>query len=72
MEGGGDDEAVIREAMSAMSPEGGVITHWVMVMEVFVNEDRDLHIATSEGMTPWMLTGMLETAKAMAEAMDDD
>jgi hypothetical protein len=63
--GDGDDEAVIREAMSALSPEGGVVTHWVMVMEVFTDEDRDLHVATSQGMTPWMMMGMLEAAKEM-------
>lgn len=71
MDGDGEDEAVIREAMSALSPEGGVVTHWVMVMEVFVNEDRDLHVATSEGMTPWMLMGMLEAAKAMTDPDED-
>lgn len=65
MVGDGDDEAVIREAMSALSPEGGVVTHWVMVMEVFTDEDRDLHVATSQGMTPWMMMGMLEAAKEM-------
>ena len=71
MVGDGDDEAVIREAMSALSPEGGVVTHWVMVMEVFTDEDRDLHVAASPGMTPWMMMGMLEAAKEMSLSDDE-
>ena len=68
----GDDEDVIREALSALSPEGGVITHWVMVMEVFIDGDRDLHVTSSEGVTPWMALGMLEAAKMIAAEEDED
>jgi hypothetical protein len=68
----GDDEAVIREALSALSPEGGVITHWVMVMEVFIDGDRDLHVTSSEGVTPWMALGMLEAAKMIAAEEDEE
>jgi hypothetical protein len=66
----GDDDAVIREAMSALSPEGSLVTHWIMVMEVLVGEDLDLHVATSEGMTPWLMMGMMDAVRTMASEDD--
>jgi hypothetical protein len=40
-----------------------MITNWIIIAEVVDNESRDLHMGTSDGMTTWLGTGMLECAK---------
>ena len=57
----GDDkdlEGLIAEAF----PEQ-IITNWIIIAEIVDNDSRDLHMGTSEGMTTWLGTGMLECAK---------
>lgn len=64
----GDDkdlEGLIGEAF----PEH-VITNWIIIAEVVDNESRDLHMGTSEGMTTWMGSGMLDCAKEIMMARD--
>jgi hypothetical protein len=57
----GDDkdfQGLIAEAF----PEQ-MITNWIIIAEVVDNDSRDLHMGTSDGMTTWLGTGMLECAK---------
>jgi hypothetical protein len=59
--GEGDD--FLRKALEETCPDGQVVTHWLMVMETFDGDEQNLHIASSDSVTPWMALGMLEAAK---------
>jgi hypothetical protein len=39
-----------------------MITNWIIVIESITKDSRDLDIATSDGMTTWLATGMLNCA----------
>ena len=57
---------IIREAM----PER-VITNYVLVCEVLSGNGSELSIITSESLTPWLGTGMLQSALDMMHGSDD-
>ena len=40
-----------------------MITNWIIIAEVLDNDSRDLHLGTSDGMTTWLGTGMLDCAR---------
>lgn len=50
--------------MRASMPDK-VITNFVFVAEVVSNENNELSIVTSNGMTPWLAHGMLDAAGDM-------
>lgn len=52
------------DMMRAAMPDK-VITNFVFVAEVVSNEDNELSIVTSSGMTPWLAQGMLNAAEDM-------
>lgn len=60
-----DLEGLIAEAF----PEQ-IITNWIIIAEVVDNDSRDLHMGTSEGMTTWLGSGMLECAKEILLARE--
>lgn len=39
-----------------------MVTNWIIIIESVNTETRELDIATSEGMTTWLATGMLNCA----------
>lgn len=53
-----DLEGLIAEAFPQQ-----MITNWIIIAEIVDNDSRDLHMGTSDGMTTWLGTGMLECAK---------
>ena len=62
--------AMMKDAMGGM-----LITHYVLVCEVVTSDGMDLRIATSDSMTPWHATGMLQVAGDMLATgvpCDDD
>ena len=63
----GEEEDLLRKALEETCPDGHVITHWVMVMETFDGNDQDLHMATSNAVTPWLALGMLDAAKKIVQ-----
>lgn len=52
------------DMMRAAMPDK-VITNFVFVAEIVSNENNELSIATSNGMTPWLAQGMLQAAEDM-------
>lgn len=56
--------ATFIDMMKASMPEK-VITNFVFVAEVVSNQDNELSIITSSGMTPWLAQGMLTAAEDM-------
>lgn len=55
------DEAV-KLAFEEAAPEGSIVTNWILVMESTDGITSELHVAFTEGMTPWMAYGMLTAA----------
>ena len=62
----------VRRALEEVAPDGSIITNWLMVAETTDGIHTDLHIATTEGMTPWMAYGMLAAATQMVASGDQD
>jgi hypothetical protein len=62
----------LRRAFEEIAPAGSIITNWMLVAEVTDGMSTDLHIASTEGMTPWMAYGMLAAATQMVSVMGDD
>jgi hypothetical protein len=52
------------DMMRASMPDK-VITNFVFVAEVVSNDNNELSIVTSNGMTPWLAQGMLTAAGDM-------
>lgn len=59
----GEEGDFLRKALEDTCPNGHVVTHWVMIMETFDGEEQNLHMASSESVTPWMALGMIEAAR---------
>lgn len=62
-----NDEAIFKtfiDMMRASMPDK-VITNFVFVAEVVSNDNNELSIVTSNGMTPWLANGMLHAASDM-------
>ena len=62
-------EDEVRLLLERMVPDGCLVTHWLIVIESTDGEARNLHLATSDGMTPWMTYGMLEAAHDVATTL---
>ena len=62
----------LRRAFEEIAPAGSIITNWILVAEVTDGMSTDLHIASTEGMTPWMAYGMLAAATSMVPMLGDD
>jgi hypothetical protein len=52
-----DFEALIKDQLPNQ-----IVTGWIIIAETVGSEIKDLHVGTSEGMTTWMATGMLNCA----------
>ena len=52
------------DMMRAAMPDK-VIANFVFIAEVVSNDNNVLNIVTSNGMTPWLATGMLQSAEDM-------
>lgn len=61
----------IVSALHEIATEGTIITNWVIVAETTNGMSTDLHIASTEGMTPWTAYGMLAAASQMVSMRDD-
>jgi hypothetical protein len=56
------DDKDLQGLISEAFPEQ-MITNWIIIAEVVDNDSRDLHLGTSDGMTTWLGTGMLDCAR---------
>ena len=56
------DDKDLQGLISEAFPEQ-MITNWIIIAEVLDNDSRDLHLGTSDGMTTWLGTGMLDCAR---------
>lgn len=52
----------IHKVLKEVAPEGNLVTNWIIVMETTDGLSSELHVASTEGMTPWMGYGMLTAA----------
>ncbi len=66
----GDD--FLRKALDEACPDGHLVTHWVMVVETMDGDEQNLHVVSSESVTPWMALGMLSAAKRIVNDSDAD
>lgn len=64
----GDD--FLRKALEEACPDGHLVTHWVVVLETMDGEEQNLHVTSSESVTPWMALGMLSAARRIV--IDED
>jgi hypothetical protein len=56
-----DDKALFEEMIRGNFPQQ-VVSNWIIIIETVTGESLELKIATSEGMTTWLATGMLNCA----------
>jgi hypothetical protein len=56
------DDKDLQGLISEAFPEQ-MITNWIIIAEVLDSDSRDLHLGTSDGMTTWLGTGMLDCAR---------
>lgn len=68
--GEGDD--FLRKALEETCPSGHVVTHWLMIAETFDGQEQNLHMSSSDSVTPWMALGMLEAAKRIVNDGETD
>lgn len=45
--------------------DGGIVTHFLVILEVMTEEEIDLRVASSESLTAWQALGMLNVANDM-------
>jgi hypothetical protein len=65
-----DDEEVFSELIRNAMPNR-IISNVVLVCEVLSEDGSELSIATSDSMTPWLGTGMLQSAMNMMHGTND-
>lgn len=77
-----EDEAKsdLSSLVSDAFPES-MVTNWIVIAETFTADSRSLQIATSDNMTTWLASGMLNCASDIVlnqqydldfEVIDDD
>lgn len=70
-----DDNKQINDLLAGAFPNT-VLVNYIVIAETLTDDGRDLSIATSDTMTPWLAAGMLECAGEMIMgqqyAHDDD
>lgn len=62
----------LRAALEETCPAGRLVTNWILVVESTDGTGSDLHMASSDGVTPWLTLGMLEAAKQIAYYQYDE
>ncbi len=55
-----NDDEVFELLGSVLPPE--LITNYVLICETYDEHGAELHVLTSENTTPWLATGMVESA----------
>lgn len=65
-----DDQAAFEEIIRGAMP-GRVISNYILICEIMSNEGSELSIATSDSLTPWLGTGMLQSALDMMHGAED-
>jgi hypothetical protein len=55
------EEFDIRGMVDGAFPDR-MITNWIVIAESLTEDGSDLHIATSDGMTAWLASGMINCA----------
>ncbi len=66
----GDD--FLRKALDEACPDGHLVTHWVMVVETMDGDEQNLHVVSSDSVTPWLAMGMLDAAKRIVNEGETD
>ena len=65
------DDKDLQGLISEAFPEQ-MITNWIIIAEVVDNDSRDLHLGTSDGITTWLGTGMLDCAREIMMTIELD
>lgn len=56
-----EDKALFEEMIKGNFPDQ-MVSNWIIIIETVDDKNQELKIATSEGMTTWLATGMLNCA----------
>ena len=56
-----EDQALFEEMIKGNFPDQ-MVSNWIIIIETVDDKNQELKIATSEGMTTWLATGMLNCA----------
>jgi uncharacterized BrkB/YihY/UPF0761 family membrane protein len=56
-----ESKSDLSNLLSDAFPES-MVTNWIVIAETITSESRSLQLATSEGMTTWLASGMLNCA----------
>lgn len=56
-----DDQSDFSKIMQDVLPKQ-VVTNWIVVAETMTEHGPDIHVQTSDAMTTWLATGMLQFA----------
>jgi hypothetical protein len=67
---GYEDENIFSELIRNAMPNR-IISNFVLVCEVLTEDGSELSIATSDSMTPWLGSGMLQSAVNMMHSAND-
>lgn len=67
---GYEDENIFSELIRSAMPNR-IISNFVLVCEVLTEDGSELSIATSDSMTPWLGSGMLQSAVNMMHSAND-
>ena len=65
-----DDQEAFEEIIRGAMP-GRVISNYILICEVLSGDGSELSIATSDSLTPWLGTGMLQSAMDMMHGAED-
>ena len=57
----------IEELLRGALPQS-LVTNFVLIAEIVSDSDQELVLTISDSMTPWLASGMLETAMEMMRA----
>ena len=65
-----NDNEIFNELIRNAMPNR-IISNFVLVCEVLSEDGSELSIATSDSMTPWLGSGMLQSAMNMMQGTND-
>ena len=66
-----EEENFFHELISNAMP-GRIITNFILVCEVMTEDGAELSLSTSESLTPWLGTGMLQSAQNMLQDPENE
>lgn len=65
------NEESLKRLLAEALPET-IVTQWILVAEVLLDDCQELQVVTSPNMTPWLASGMLGQALGIITAYRGD